>query len=542
MTFPIELHLGRETIGLHVLFETLGFFLGFRYFLYLRKGRPDPIKDGNRVWIIIGATFGAFLFSRLLGALENPPSLLQSQHPLLYLYANKTIVGGLLGGLLFVEGTKKLLGETQSSGDLFTYPLILAMIIGRIGCFTSGLGEETYGLPTSSFLGIDLGDGLPRHPVTLYEIVFLGLLWLGLVMLERRVVLKSTSSSPTHGRHRTLQEIETMLDAIVASEGSPDVVQLSGGEPTIHPDFFAILDLAKARPIKHLMVNTNGIRLANDRDFVARLAAYMPDFEVYLQFDSFKPEALQKLRGRDLTEVRRKALGHLNEFNLSTTLVVTLQRGVNDDEVGAIIEYALRQRCVRGVTFQPTQISGRLENFDPATGKLTPTEVRQQILEQTSIFRPNDLIPVPCNPDALTMAYALKLGGQVQPLTGLIDPEVLLNSSKNTIVYEQDEALHGHVMKMFSTGNSPLSATQTFNQLLCCLPEVYAEGLTYNNLFRVIIMNFMDAYDFDVRAIKKSCVHIVEPDGRIIPFETMNLFYRPEFREKLEKFRQHAII
>src|SRR6185437_113696 len=349
------------------------------------------------------------------------------------------------------------------------------------------------------------------------------------------------SSSPTHGRHRTLEEIEFMLDATVASEGSPDVVQLSGGEPTIHPDFFAILDLAKTKPIKHLMVNTNGIRIAGDPAFVERLAGYMPDFEVYLQFDSFRPDALRRLRGRDLTDIRKKALEQLNRYNLSTTLVVTLQKGLNDDEIGPIIDYALQQPCVRGVTLQPTQISGRLENFNPATDRLTPTEVRRKILEQTNIFQPNDLIPVPCNPDALTMAYALKLGGQVQPLTRLIDPEVLLNSSKNTIVYEQDATLHSYVMKMFSTGNSPVSASQTFNQLLCCLPQIAAEGLTYNNLFRIIIMNFMDAYDFDVRAIKKSCVHIVDPDGRIIPFETMNLFYRPEFREKLENLRHEAI-
>jgi hypothetical protein len=349
------------------------------------------------------------------------------------------------------------------------------------------------------------------------------------------------SSSPTHGRHRTLAEIELMLDAIVASEGEPDVVQLSGGEPTIHPEFFQILDIAKTKPIKHLMVNTNGVRIANDPEFAERLAGYMPDFEVYLQFDSFKPEALVRLRGKDLTDVRKKAVERLNALNLSTTLVVTLQRGLNDDEIGAIVEYALQQPCVRGVTFQPTQVSGRLEGYDVAAGKLTPTEVRQKILEQTDVFQPNDLIPVPCNPDALTMAYALRLGGKVQPLTRLIDPEVLLNSSKNTIVYEQDAALHSYVMKMFSTGNSPLSASQTFNQLLCCLPNVVAEGLSYNNLFRVIIMNFMDAYDFDVRAIKKSCVHIVDLGGKIIPFETMNLFYREGLRPHLETLRNEVL-
>jgi uncharacterized radical SAM superfamily Fe-S cluster-containing enzyme len=349
------------------------------------------------------------------------------------------------------------------------------------------------------------------------------------------------SSSPTHGRHRTLEEIERMLDLIVASEGEPDVVQLSGGEPTVHPEFFQILDIAKTKPIKHLMVNTNGVRIANDPEFAERLAGYMPDFEVYLQFDSFKPETLVRLRGKDLTDVRRRAIERLNALNLSTTLVVTLQRGLNDDEIGAVIDYALKQPCVRGVTFQPTQISGRLEGYDVEAGKLTPTEVRQKILEQTDVFQPNDLIPVPCNPDALTMAYALKLAGQVQPLTRLIDPEVLLNSSKNTIIYEQDAALHSYVMKMFSTGNSPLSASQTFHQLLCCLPNVVTEGLSYNNLFRVIIMNFMDAYDFDVRAIKKSCVHIVDPNGKIIPFETMNLFYRDELRPHLETLRKETI-
>ncbi len=289
------------------------------------------------------------------------------------------------------------------------------------------------------------------------------------------------------------------------------------------------------------MVNTNGIRIANDAGFAERLASYMPDFEVYLQFDSFRPEALKQLRGKDLTAVRKMAIENLNKFNLSTTLVVTLQKGLNDEQIGSMIEYALEQRCVRGVTFQPTQMSGRLENFDPAIGRLTPSEVRRKILEQTDVFQPNDLVPVPCNPDALTMAYALKLGGKVQPLTRLIDPEVLLNSSKNTIVYEQDEVLHSYVMKMFSTGNSPLAASETFNQLLCCLPNVVAEGLSYNNLFLVIIMNFMDAYDFDIRSIKKSCVHIVDTDGKIIPFETMNLFYRSELRPKLEQLRKEVL-
>ena len=335
-------------------------------------------------------------------------------------------------------------------------------------------------------------------------------------------------SSPHYGRHRTLEEVEKMLDIIVRNEGSPDVVQISGGEPTIHPDFFEILDIAKKKPIRHLMVNTNGIRIAKDYEFAKRLASYMPDFEIYLQFDSFKPEALLQLRGKDLTDTRTQALEHLNQLNLSTTLVVTLQKNVNDDEIGKIIEFALKQPCVRGVTFQPTHIAGRLDNFDPATDRITMTDVRKKILEQTSVFQSNDLIPVPCNPDALVMGYALKLGGQVFPMTRYIDPAHLLNNSRNTIVYEQDTELHQHLLKIFSTGISVDRVQENFKQLLCCLPDIYAPGLSYDNLFRIIIMRFIDAYDFDVRAIKKSCVHIVSKDGRIIPFETMNLFYRDE--------------
>jgi uncharacterized radical SAM superfamily Fe-S cluster-containing enzyme len=349
-------------------------------------------------------------------------------------------------------------------------------------------------------------------------------------------------SSPTHGRHRTLAEIERMMDVIVASEGEPDVVQLSGGEPTIHPDFFAILDLAKSKPIRHLMVNTNGIRIAKDEAFVARLATYTPGFEVYLQFDSFKAEALKTLRGVDLRETRMKALEHLNKYNLSTTLVVTLQKGINTDEIGEIIQFALRQPCVRGVTFQPTQVAGRLQGFNPATDRYTLTEVRSDILRQTSLFNSDDLIPVPCNPDALVMGYALKLAGEVFPLTRLINPDDLLNNSKNTIVYEGDERLRRHLLNMFSTANSVDTVTDDLNAILCCLPRVTAPNLSYDNLFRIIIMQFIDAYNFDVRSIKRSCVHIVNKDGKIIPFETMNLFYRDDKVKVLEKVRQQNIM
>ena len=348
------------------------------------------------------------------------------------------------------------------------------------------------------------------------------------------------SESGTHraGQHRTLEQVRFMLDRIVENEGEPDVVQISGGEPTIHPQFWQILDEAKQRPIKHLMLNTNGVKIAAEPDFAKRLATYMPGFELYLQFDSLRPAALIDLRGEALTEVRRRALSNLNEHNVSTTLVVTLKKGVNDDEIGELIDFALKIRCVRGITFQPVQQAGRLESFDPEHDRLTLGEVRQQILSQSPVFAPNDIIPVPCHPDCLAMAYALKVDGNVIPLTGLIDPKVLLHGEGSTIVYEHSDVMRGELFKLFSTAASPQSSEKNLAQLLCCLPQVCVPGgMTYDNIFRIIIMKFMDAYDMDVRSVKKTCVHIAHPDGRIIPFDTYNLFYRDDKQHLLDAVR-----
>jgi uncharacterized radical SAM superfamily Fe-S cluster-containing enzyme len=354
------------------------------------------------------------------------------------------------------------------------------------------------------------------------------------------------ASGPDRQQFRSLPLIEKMLDAVVRNEGHPDVVQLSGGEPTVHPDFFKIVELAKARPIKHLMVNTNGVRIAEEENFVKRLADYKDDFEVYLQFDSFEREPLMQLRGADLRRIRLDTLEKLNRYNIATNLVVTLKKNLNDHEIGKTIDFALQQPCVRGVTFQPIQDAGRLENFNPATDRLTLTEVRRKILEQSKVFRPEDIIPVPCHPDSLAMAYALKLNGKVTPLTSMIPPEVLINGAANTILYEQEPAvlnnLRDNLFRLFATNHSPQSSAGTLRELLCCLPKVLVpDAISYENIFRVIIMQFIDAHSFDVRSVKKTCVHIVHPDGRLIPFDTYNLFYRDGLEQsRLDPLRKNA--
>ncbi|NJM58359.1 MAG: radical SAM protein [Synechococcales cyanobacterium RU_4_20] len=328
-------------------------------------------------------------------------------------------------------------------------------------------------------------------------------------------------------RHRPLAVIEHMLDAVVANEGEPQVVQLSGGEPTLHPEFFAVMDLVKARPIKHLMINTNGVRIAQDQEFCDRLTQYKPGIEIYLQFDSFTAATLEDLRGQDLRAVRAQAIAHLNERNLSTTLVVTLKKGLNDHEIGKIIDYALQQRCVRGVTFQPIQVAGRLEGFDAKRDRYTLTEVRRAILEQSPHFQPQDILPVPCHPDSLAMAYALKAKGQVIPLTGLFDTPTFVDLLPNSVLYEQHPELKQRIFELFATNHSPETAATSLKQLLCCLPLLPVPNqVTYDNVFRIMIVQFLDAYNFDVRSVKRSCIHIAHPDGRIIPFDTYNLFYR----------------
>jgi prolipoprotein diacylglyceryltransferase len=172
------------------VFEVLAFFIGFRYFLWLRKKRGDTIRTPNRTWILIGAIFGALIGSRLIGGLEDPTQLHKADNLLLYFYQNKTVLGGFLGGLAGVEIVKKIIKEKKASGDLFVDPIILALIIGRIGCFSMGVYEETYGTATKLPWGMNLGDGFLRHPVCLYEIIFLTGSWVCFRRIQKKLSLE----------------------------------------------------------------------------------------------------------------------------------------------------------------------------------------------------------------------------------------------------------------------------------------------------------------------------------------------------------------
>ena len=334
-------------------------------------------------------------------------------------------------------------------------------------------------------------------------------------------------SSTSKVGQRTLDEINAMLDTLVESEGEPDLLQISGGEPTIHPQFFEILDAAKSRPIRHLMINTNGVRIAKDEAFTARLASYMPGFEVYLQFDSLRRDALMNLRGADLRKIRDEALARLEAHNISTTLVVTVKAGINDDEVGEIVKHALNYKCVRGVTFQPVQDAGRNDGFEKKTSRALLTDVRREIAKSSGVFSEADLVPLPCSPENICIGYGIRSGDQVAPITSFFPPEVLSAAVPNTVTFEGYPELRKEMFNLLSLSTTAADASEKLASVLCCLPQAQVpDTLSYEDTFRVVIVQFMDKYNFCVGGVKRSCVHFVEPDGKIYPFDTFNIFYR----------------
>ena len=184
MTFPFQFQIFGNTYYWHFIFETLAFFIGIRLYYFQKRNIQDPITKIERLYILIGAMIGALLGSRIIAMLENPAEI--PHQTLLIFYQNKTIAGGLLGGLFGVEIMKKIIGVKMASGDIYVIPIIVALFIGRIGCFSMGIAEPAFGNETTFFTGLNLGDGLKRHPVALYEMGFMVVLFLLFQLLKNK--------------------------------------------------------------------------------------------------------------------------------------------------------------------------------------------------------------------------------------------------------------------------------------------------------------------------------------------------------------------
>ncbi|MFH1475694.1 MAG: radical SAM protein, partial [Chloroflexota bacterium] len=217
-------------------------------------------------------------------------------------------------------------------------------------------------------------------------------------------------SGPEVDRFARTSDVLRAVDALIEREGGClDVLMLSGGEPTLHPDLATILREIAARSVTRTVINTNGIRVAHDDRLLQQLASLRDRLEVYLQYDGVSEAATRHHRGADLRAMKDEALRRLTEARVFTTLACTVAEGVNDSEVGAVVDLALATDYVGGVTFQPVFAAGRAPGFDPMT-RLTTTGLLRRLGEQTDgRLGPADFVALPCShPDCTALTYLLR--------------------------------------------------------------------------------------------------------------------------------------
>lgn len=388
---------------------------------------------------------------------------------------------------------------------------------------------------------------------------------IGLVEITEACNLKCPmcyASSGPGGRHLTFEECRSAIDRLVEVEGRPEVLQLSGGEPTIHPEFLRVLEYACAQPIDIVMINSNGLRFARDAEFLERVAQFRNRLEVYLQFDGLRDETYRALRGEELAEVKLRAVESLTRAGVRVILVTTLQPGINEDEIGAIVKFGLERPMVTGVSFQPATYSGRHVAPERLEQRLTFPDVIRAIAEQTDgLFREDDFMPLPCaHPNCHSLTYAYRGGGAVVPLLRFIDARKHLDLLANGITFTRPRARQlierylgslsccaggdcGGGEQPGASGPPPLVDLGVPNSGNSAADEFFAaalaEQLSPSDVFRITITSFLDAYNFDVRRLMKCCIHHVLPSGHVIPFCAYNVLYReghvalPPLREQV---------
>lgn len=365
------------------------------------------------------------------------------------------------------------------------------------------------------------------------------------------------ASSGPGGQHLSLAECQQAIDRLVLVEGRAEILQLSGGEPTIHPQFELILDYGCQSAIDLVMINTNGIRLANDRQLCEFLAERRPRLQVYLQFDGLTDSVYEPLRGVSLLEQKLRAVERLGEYGINTTLVTTVQPGVNVDQIGKLVDFARVRPWITGVSFQPATYVGRTVLPSDLEQRVTfPDIIREVVTQSAGPWIASDFFPVPCaHPNAHSIAYAFRHGEQVTPITRFVDIErhydllangISLNRQNTRQIIAQwleretcgadcscfgstDQLANG--LPSFPLGSTTAGSSPADPRTLLALAESFfsralSEDLAAADMFRITTTSFMDAYNFDVRQIMKSCVHHLLPSGHLIPFCAYNLLYR----------------
>lgn len=361
-------------------------------------------------------------------------------------------------------------------------------------------------------------------------------------------------------KHRTWDEVVNAIQTLVRAEGRPDVLQLSGGEPTSHPQFEAILAYALEQPIQYIMINTNGIRLSHDAKLIELLAEHRGRIEIYLQMDGVSDDVYEVIRGKALWDTKQRALENLSQAGLHTTLVATMQTDVNDHQIGALVDIASSNRCVTGLSFQPATYSGRFISSTDLEKRCTFPDVIAKLCEQShGRFQASDFFPLPCaHPNCHILSLAYRHDGKVVPLTRFVDAQENLDLLANGLSFNRNEGKR--LVELYlnrssccgpagccdeptdSSATSQTMAPQkkglgmqvlahpTANDFSETARSFFARALTGSigaeDLLRITITSFLDAYNFDVRRVMKCCTHHVLPTGHIIPFCAYNVLYR----------------
>lgn len=354
-------------------------------------------------------------------------------------------------------------------------------------------------------------------------------------------------------RHKSLDDIKAAVDRLVLAEGHAEVVQLSGGEPTLHPQLLEAVEYALGQSIDYVMINTNGIRLAQDQSLVDRLANYRDRLEIYFQLDSLDDEQLAQLRGQSgLLAIKLKGLDRLAEAGLNVTLVSTLQGGVNDAAPADLVEFARGRAEVTGLSFQPATYSGR--HFLPATleQRITFPDVVDAIAaDSRNEYTAADFFPLPCaHPNCHWISLAARQGSQFRPLTQWLDPMENLDLLANGISFtrQKTQSLAQQLVARMACGDANCCAPPTTAGLSSggqlpqlqlsasdagqateantFLQRLASQAVGARDMLRITITSFLDVYNFDLRRVMKCCTHHVLPSGHIIPFCAYNVLYR----------------
>lgn len=333
------------------------------------------------------------------------------------------------------------------------------------------------------------------------------------------------------GKNIDFATYKRMVDRYVELEGVADVLQISGGEPTLHPELVRFVRYAYEQPIQAVMINTNGIRLAHDPKLIEELAEMRDRLEIYLQFDGFDERTHQALRGEPLGEIKEQALQALEKHDLRCTLVCTVEHNTNMHELGDIVRFGLSRRVVRGVSFQLATYCGR--HVDPADleNRATMPDVVKALVKQTeNMVAEEDFYPLPCaHPNCHMMAYLYRGDGGVVPVNRLIDVRKHMDLIANSIVWTPARAKHlvsKYVQSAGDCGCGPNGCGPAAPDLDPFVVKALSEKLTGADVFRIVLTAFLDTHNFDTRQVMKCCLAHLLPSGHMVPFCAYNTLYR----------------